>query len=291
MAQRRFPVLVATDGSPTARAAVEAAVAFPWPRGSSGHGVIARGTPVLTEASPAVWEALLQVARAEARRTQSRLRRRWPGAEVTVTAAPPVAGILAEARKLRARAIVVGSRGLGAIGRLFLGSVGRAVVREARSSVLIVRGTARAPRRLLIGVDGSPHARQAVAFVAALPPPRGGQARLLSVVEPIRLPSTGLLPSKMRAVVAGEAAEIEQERLRAARRQLAAAEARLTRAGWRVRVEVRTGRPLDELLAAAHGADALVLGARGVGAMERLLLGSVAEGAVARAPVPVLVVR
>ena len=115
--------------------------------------------------------------------------------------------------------------------------------------------------------------------------------RLLSVVEPIRLPSTGLLPSKMRAMVASEAAEIEKERLAAARRQLAAAQARLEQAGWRVRVEVRTGRPLDELLAAAHAADALVLGARGVGAMERLLLGSVAEGAVSRAPVPVLVVR
>jgi nucleotide-binding universal stress UspA family protein len=291
MAQRRFPVLVATDGSPSARAATQAAIAFPWPRESTGHGVIARGTPALTEASPAVWEALQNVAKAEARRTQSRLRRRWPGAQVVVTAAPPVAGILAEASRFRARVIVVGSRGLGAIGRLFLGSVGRAVVREATTSVLVVRGPARAPRRLLIGVDGSPHAGRAVAFVAALPPPRGGQARLLSVVEPVRLPSTGLLPAKVRAAVTSEAAELEKERLAAARRQLAVARARLERTGWRVRIEVRAGRPLDELLGAAEGADALVVGARGVRAMERLLLGSVAEGAVARAPVPVLVVR
>jgi nucleotide-binding universal stress UspA family protein len=238
-----------------------------------------------------VWEALQNVAKAEARRTQSRLRRRWPGAQVVVTAAPPVAGILAEASRFRARVIVVGSRGLGAIGRLFLGSVGRAVVREATTSVLVVRGPARAPRRLLIGVDGSPHAGRAVAFVAALPPPRGGQARLLSVVEPVRLPSTGLLPAKVRAAVTSEAAELEKERLAAARRQLAVARARLERTGWRVRIEVRAGRPLDELLGAAEGADALVVGARGVRAMERLLLGSVAEGAVARAPVPVLVVR
>jgi nucleotide-binding universal stress UspA family protein len=291
MTQQSFPVLVATDGSPSARAAAEAATLFPWPRGSTGHGVISRGIPPLTEASPAVWDALMDVAQAEARRTQSLLRQRWPGATVSVTAAPPVPGILAEARRLRARAIVVGSRGLGAIGRLFLGSVGRAVVREARSSVLVVRASARAPRRLLIGIDGSPHARRAVAFVAALPPPRGGQVRLLSVVDPIRLPSTGLLPSKMRAVVTSEAAKIEKDRLAAARRQLASAEARLARAGWRVLTEVRSGRPLDELLAAAQGADILVVGARGVGAMERLLLGSVAEGAVSRAPASVLVVR
>jgi nucleotide-binding universal stress UspA family protein len=95
----------------------------------------------------------------------------------------------------------------------------------------------------------------------------------------------------MRAVVTSEAAKIEKDRLAAARRQLASAEARLARAGWRVLTEVRSGRPLDELLAAAQGADILVVGARGVGAMERLLLGSVAEGAVSRAPASVLVVR
>ena len=43
MAQRKFPVLVATDGSPAARAAVEAAIAFPWPRGSTGQGFPNRG--------------------------------------------------------------------------------------------------------------------------------------------------------------------------------------------------------------------------------------------------------
>ncbi len=291
MAQRRFPVLVATDGSPAARAAVEAAIVFPWPRGSTGHGLVARHTPVLTDATPAVWEALLEVGRAEAHRAEQRLRRRWPDADVLVTDAPPVPGILTRARRLRARAIVLGSRGLGAVGRFLLGSVSRTVVRQAPCAVLVVRGSARAPRRFLIGVDGSPHARDAVAFVAGLTPPRGGQARLLSVVEPVRLPSTGLMPARVRAMVESEAASLEREHVDAARRQLEAAQARLTRAGWRVKTEIRTGRPLEELVAASTDADVLVIGARGVGAVERLVLGSVAEGAVSRAPVPVLVVR
>jgi nucleotide-binding universal stress UspA family protein len=291
MAKRSFAVLVASDGSPQARAAVATAIGFPWPPGSSGHGVIARATPVLTDASPAIWEALLAVSRAEARRTEQRLRRRWPDADVFVTDAPPVPAILARARKARARTIVLGSRGLGAVSRFLLGSVSRSVVRQAPCSVLVVRGSTRATRRFLIGVDGSAHARAAVAFVAGLTVPRGGQARLLSVVEPVRPPSTGLLPGRIRALVAREATNLERERTAGARRQLEAARERLARAGWRVKVEVQVGRPLEELLRAATDVDVLVVGARGVGAVERMVAGSVAEGAVSRAPVPVLLVR
>jgi nucleotide-binding universal stress UspA family protein len=55
---------------------------------------------------------------------------------------------------------------------------------------------------------------------------------------------------------------------------------------------VRRGAPLPELLAAVATAraDVLVVGARGASGVERLLLGSVAEGALARARLPVLVV-
>ncbi|HWC04887.1 MAG TPA: universal stress protein [Methylomirabilota bacterium] len=291
MAQRGFPVLVATDGSPQARAAVELAAEFPWPRGSRGHGIVAHSLPALTAASPDVWEALLEAGRAEARRAEERLRRRWPRAEVIVVDAPPVVGILRQARKLRARAIVLGSRGLGAVGRLLLGGVSRAIVRQASSSVLVVRGPARKPRRLVVGIDGSPHARRALALVAGLTPPRGGQVRLLSVVEAVRVPSAALMPARVRGAVAREAAELERERIAQARRPLEVAQTRLERGGWRVRVDVRAGQPLEELLAVATDADVLVVGARGVGGVERLVVGSVAEGAVSRAPVPVLVVR
>ena len=166
----------------------------------------------------------------------------------------------------------------------------RSVLRQAPCSVLVVRGATRAPRRFLIGVDGSAHARAAVAFVAGLTVPRGGQARLLSVVEPVRPPSTGL-PGRIRALVAREATSLERERAAVARRQLEAARERLARAGWRVKVEVQVGRPLEELLRAATDVDVLVVGARGVGTVERMVAGSVAEGAVSRAPVPVLIVR
>jgi nucleotide-binding universal stress UspA family protein len=100
-----------------------------------------------------------------------------------------------------------------------------------------------------------------------------------------------LLPRGVRAVIAREAGNLERERIAPARRQLEAARTRLAQAGWRVRIDVRAGQPLEELLAAASDTDVLVVGARGVGGVERLLIGSVAEGAVSRASTPVLVVR
>ena len=58
-------------------------------------------------------------------------------------------------------------------------------------------------------------------------------------------------------------------------------------------MSLRTGLPLPELLAAvrAERADVLVVGARGAGAVTHFLLGSVAEAALKRSPVEVLVVK
>ena len=67
----------------------------------------------------------------------------------------------------------------------------------------------------------------------------------------------------------------------------------LRRAGVTPRPLVRTGAPLAELLSVvgASRARLLVVGARGTGGVARLLLGSVAEGALTRCPAPVLIVR
>ena len=98
--------------------------------------------------------------------------------------------------------------------------------------MLVVRGSTRAPRRFLIGVDGSAPTRGLRwRSSPGLAVPRGGQARLLSVVEPVRPPSTGLLPGRIRALVAREATSLERERTAVARRQLEAARERLARAG------------------------------------------------------------
>lgn len=288
---RDFRVVVGTDGSPDGRAAVAAAVAFPWPARSEARGVVARPRPAPIAEWPTAVRAVVdenfdRIA-AAARRA---LQRRWPAADVVVLDKSPVDAILGEARG--AGAVVVGCRGHGALGRLLLGSVSRDVVRRATCSTLVVKGRPRELRRYVVALDGSANAHRAVDFVATLQP-RGGHVTLVRVLEPMRVGSIGLMPAAVRGRLAGEMAAARGEQTRVAQRELTAATTALKRAGWNVRSAVRWGIPVDELLAAvrATGAHVLVMGARGTDGVARLILGSVAEGALNRSRVPVLLVR
>lgn len=146
-------------------------------------------------------------------------------------------------------------------------------------------------RRIVVGLDGSRHASRVVAHLARWS--GGGSATVVRVVEPVRAPSLALVPASVRAAVARLVRTDMVARVRTARREVDAGAARLRRAGWRARGTVRVGVPLRELLRAVRGerAEILAVGARGTGTATRLLFGSVADGALKRAPVPVLIVR
>ncbi|MGH7390048.1 MAG: universal stress protein [Candidatus Rokuibacteriota bacterium] len=287
---RGFPVLVASDGSAPARQAVTAAVAFPWPPGSRGHGIVAShrlfgGRP--TAAGVAARAAALERIAGD---TQKALRRRWRDARVVTVERPPATAILAEARRRGAGAIVAGSAGHGALGRLLVGSVTRALARGASCPVLVVRGRARAFRHIVLGFDGSANARRAADFVARLTVPRGGRAIVIQAVPPEPVVDRGVGPAAARAIARERAAVLDREALRAARADTEETARVLAEAGWKVQVDVRLGAPLDTLLRAARKADLLVVGARGKTGLRGLLLGSVADGALNRAPTSVLVV-
>lgn len=288
-----YRVLVATDGSPSARAAVAAAVTCPWPPRARVHGVVARRLEAMAGTPRPVVLALDRNGMRIAASARRALAQRWADAEVVIADKPPVEAILEEAQRLRAAAIVLDWRGHGAFRRLLIGSVSRGVLRRARCPVLVVRRRPRDLRRFVIGIDGSVNARRAVRFLAGLCPPRGGRVTVVRVQEPISLPSGALLPSSIRGTLHRELAALNATRRARARRDVDKVAGRLERAGWSVRRSIRSGAPLNELLAtvADSGADALVVGARGVGGISRLLLGSVAEGAVNLSQVPVLVVR
>jgi nucleotide-binding universal stress UspA family protein len=291
--QRGFRVLVATDGSPSARAAVAVATAFPWPRGADVHGVIARRLEAATQTPRRLLPALDREGMRIAAGARRALARRWPAPDVVLVNKAPVAAILDETRRLDASVVVVGWRGHGGLRRLLFGSVSRGVVRQAACPVLVVRRRPRDLGSFVIGLDGSVNAQRAARFLARLPPPRSGRVTVVRVEEPVALATRGTLPGTVRSMVHRELAALNRERRARATREVAKVAANLARRGWTVRRIVRSGTPLDELLdvVKATRPGALVVGARGVGGLRRLLLGSVAEGALNHSPVPVLVVR
>jgi nucleotide-binding universal stress UspA family protein len=290
--EKRFTVLIATDGSSAAKAAVTTALQFPWPNGTHTFAVVAKQIRADYRRS-SLLAALDRTAEFAAEGAAHKLTHRWPDAEVRVVDAAPVDAIVREAARRQADVIVLGWRGHGAVDRLLAGSVSRGVVRRAPCAVLVVKRAPRQVRRIVVGVDGSAHAGRAVEFISRLNPPRGGRVCLFTAVDAMDVPSQPLVLFDTRAAVSAEVARINKERLVMARRALDRAARTLTRAGWTVDRVITTGAPLRDLLdtVVKKRADLLVVGAKGVTGLRRLLLGSVAEGALNRSPVPIFIVR
>lgn len=289
----QFNLLIATDGSPQARAAVAATVLFPWPRQAHPTVIVASGgSPFRLRLATAAAELRKAHHRVAARAVRA-LQARWAAPEAAVVDQPPAEAILAWARELPAHTVVLGFRGLNALSRIVLGSVSRAVLRDAACPVLVVKRRPRRLRRFVVGVDGSTNSRRALQFLERLSPVAGREVELVQVVEPVRVVSVGLLPKSVRDVIATEASELHAQRVRAAEQALERGQRALARRGFQTQATVRTGVPLPELLRAVadRDGDVLVLGARGVSGIERALLGSVAEGALAQSPVSLLVVK
>jgi nucleotide-binding universal stress UspA family protein len=289
---REFHVLVAADGSPSALAAVRTALVLPWPEPSKARGVVALGERSSMELG--LGAAGRRRLYAETGPLQRRLAKRWPEARVYALHEQPADAIFSEARRFGARAIVLGWRGHGALRRWLAGSVSREVVSRAQIPVVITRRPLRKVRRLVLAFDASPGAWRAVRFTATLARQRGTRILLTTVIEPLRIPpGVHRLPTGIRSELAAEIAKLNHQQIVAARREARAAAGTLRRAGWPVRIELRSGIPLDEVLDVAGGnsTTVLVVGEREKRGVARLMLGSVTDGALDQARVPVIVVR
>ena len=289
MAKRELRVLVATDGSRSAQAAITATLHFPWPARTHVRAISARGAQAEYRRS-ILLTALDRGAEKATENARRTLSRRWPDVETTIVDNTPVAGILGEAERFRADVIVVGWRGHGAVRRLLMGSVSRAVVRGAKCAVLVIRQSQRV-RTIVVGVDASEGAKRALAFVGRLVPPRDGRVTLVSAVALLAAPSSARIPGA--ATIAREVRRQNMIRSRAAMKDLNRAAAKLKRIGWHPRTRLVHGEPLRDLLRAvgASRAQLLVVGVKGTSGVRYLLLGSVAEGALNQSPTAVLVAR
>ncbi len=144
-------ILVATDGSPAAGAALDVALALAAETGS-GVAVITvwralQGDFGLAYPSTAVLPDILEAERthAEASLDTAFTRAEEAGVAIVTRLATgdPAEVICAYAEEIDARLIAVGTRGYGTVATLILGSVSQAVVRQAPCPVLVVRDPAR----------------------------------------------------------------------------------------------------------------------------------------------------
>jgi nucleotide-binding universal stress UspA family protein len=201
------------------------------------------------------------------------------------------------ARESSADLIVVGSHGHTALGRFVLGSVSQKVLTEASVSVHVGRsnpGTGKSGERILIGVDGSPAALNAVRAVAKRNWTEGSEIRILVADDVMRGNPIWLLIPPVRNFVNEVRAE---ERTQAEQFALAAAKELREGLGDKdltVSSVVHTGDPKHVLVKHAEefGADCIFTGATGFSSrLERVILGSVSAAIAARAHCSVEVVR
>jgi nucleotide-binding universal stress UspA family protein len=287
-------VLLAFDGSDDARAAAESLAQFPLPEPTALLVVSVVTLPHAAVDIPQVREfneTLREHARRIVDEARALLAPRFGDAEGWVREGDPRAELIAAAEQWHPDLIVIGARGLGAFKGFLLGSVSTTIVRRAACPVLVVKRTISALRSLVVAIDGSANSLAAARFVAGLPLHRGSRVRLLGVVEPpLYPPSTVEMPSAALIAAFEEDARRRREELRGV---LAGLEAPLHGKGPVVESAAVIGSPGREILAAANepGVDLVVVGARGLGPMKRLVLGSVSERVLQHAPCSVLIVK
>ena len=185
--------------------------------------------------------------------------------------------------------IVVGTHGRSALGRALLGSVSLKLIREAPCSVRVARLSLHdGPVRLLVGTDGSPEAETAIEQVNRRLWPTSAEVHVVAVHE-------ALVPTNAERIAMGERlydTVNEDEHFRLKHAATGAAE-KLRSAALSAAALVNEGQPKDILVQLAKDwkANAIFVGARGLGRVEGILLGSVSSATVANAPCTVEVVR
>ena len=237
---------------------------------------------------------LRATVRADARRVGERaakiLRRRWQEVEVVVREGDPRVEIVRVAEEMKVGMITLGARGLGRVKRFLIGSTSLAAARYGPCPVAIVRGRPHKTKRVLVAVDGSYGSRAAVRFLALSEIERESRVTLLHVLP------RAVSPGARRPAGSSEDPKLDED----ARRQKTEAESILRDAAALLDESHRSSEGLvahgdaaREIVKTARSRDVdlVILGARGLRTLGRLLLGSVSETVLHQASRPVIIVR
>jgi universal stress protein A len=145
-------------------------------------------------------------------------------------------------------------------------------------------------KNVLVATDFSPVADSALAYGRALARTFGATLHVLHVVQDV----AGRLTYADASITGLSSPELQADLERVARTRLRALVAGPERRDGRVVEALRVGRSVStEIVQYARdmAVDVVVLGATGRGAINRLLVGSVANNVIRHAPCPVITVR
>jgi nucleotide-binding universal stress UspA family protein len=227
---------------------------------------------------------------AQANYAKSLIKTIFPKWQVHAEAASgsPANILIQKAEEWNPEMIVVGSQGRTALGRFFFGSVSQKVLHEASCSVRIARGGKKGadePVRIIAGVDGSKGAESAVAAISTRCWPRGTEARVVVAINIMPRISSELVASELKEWIASENARVKDD--------VDSALNKFRGIGLNVSAVVKEADAKQLLCAEAYdwGADCIFVGARGMGTIERMLMGSVSSSVASRAHCSVEVIR
>jgi nucleotide-binding universal stress UspA family protein len=179
------------------------------------------------------------------------------------------------------RLVVVGSRGLGGFGALFLGSVAQRVTRKAAGPVAVIRPGGPNGAAVVVGVDGTATALQALGWAATEARARHAP---MTVLQAWQVPAVATSPW-----IATPDLELTADLRALAKDELHAAVTDATLAGIEVEEVLAHGNAAHALVG-RHEAGLLVIGSNGSGLVSGAFLGSVAQQVLHHAQVPVVLV-
>ena len=176
--------------------------------------------------------------------------------------------------------LVVGSQGLDALDRFMLGSVSTNLIHHATCPVLVVKSEAPLLRRMILAIDGSDASAKALKFV--LTKFQSDQSTSKGRRVPIHVSVLHVLPVVMYPGLKEASKKLLEQSVQ-----------KLIKAGFTAEPLCYLGNPAQEIMKAAsqQRADLIVMGAQGLGAIARFLIGSVSTRVVQHANGSVLVVR
>ncbi len=152
--------------------------------------------------------------------------------------------------------------------------------------------------RFLVAIDSSVGSQHALEKAIQLAQPLEATLVLLTVVEPIiwiYYPNTVMMPIGNASLPGhlSDPSEVETAIKQGAETTLQASQHRCEQAGITCVTRIERGAPREVIctIAASENPDVLIIGSRGLGNFDRLMLGSVSDYVVHHATCPVMVVR